>query len=305
MSKTLKGVILTLIGGICWGFCGTCGEFLFKYKGFDSNWVSCIRLLCAGIILFLFSLCRERTAVFNIFKNKKSALTLVAFGICGLMVSQYTYLTTILHSNSGTATILQYTGLAMILIFVCIRELRLPTLIEGGAVALTLGGIFLIATNGNIKNMVISKECLFWGLSAGVGLMAYSLIPRGILKEYGATAVSGFGMIIGGVLLSLIVRPWEYTVQLDIAALGALCGVIIVGTVVAYNLYLIGLSQIGPIKAGMISAVEPVAAAIFSALWIGTSFTPLDILGFAMIISTVFIINIKGDCEKCHRPHKA
>ncbi len=295
MSKTLKGIILTLFGGIAWGFCGTCGEFLFKYKGFNSNWVSCVRLISAGIILVLFSLCRNKGKTFAIFKKKKSALTLIAFGVCGLMVSQYTYLTTILHSNSGTATILQYTGLAMILIFVCVKEWRLPTLIEAVAVALALCGIFLIATNGNIKTLVISKECLFWGISAGVGLMAYSLIPGEIIKEYGATTVSGLGMIMGGVVLSVIIRPWEYDVSIDLPAFLALCGVIIVGTVIAYNLYLVGLDLIGPVKAGMISSIEPVAAAVFSSVWIGTSFSIIDIIGFILIISTVFIINLKKE----------
>lgn len=293
MNKTLKGVLLTLIGGICWGFCGTCGEFLFKFKGFNSNWVSCARLLSAGIILVIFSFCKEKKATFNIFKNKKSLLTLIAFGVFGLMVSQYTYLTTISYSNSGTATILQYTGLAMILVFVCIKELRLPTGIEALAVLFALAGIFLIATHGDINNMVISKECLFWGLFAAVGLVAYSLIPGKILKEYGAVTVSGFGMIIGGIVLCALIRPWQYDVSFDLSAFAAFCGVVIAGTVLAYNFYLMGVSLIGPVKAGMIAAVEPVAAAVFSALWIGTGFTAVDIVGFALIISTVFIINIK------------
>ena len=44
---------------------------------------------------------------------------------------------------------------------------------------------------------------------------------------------------------------------------------------------------IEPVKAGMIAAIEPVAAAVFFALWLGTSFTVIDIAGFAMIISAV------------------
>lgn len=297
MNKTAKGVILTLIGGICWGFCGTCGEFLFKIKGFNSNFVSCLRLLSAGAVLFLISLFRRRGAAFKIFKNKKSAASLAAFGVFGLMISQYTYLTTISFSDSGTATILQYTGLAMMLVVVCLKELRLPRANEAFALALAMGGVFLVATNGNIKNMVISKECLFWGLFAGVGLAAYSLIPGKILKEYGSVTVSGFGMIIGGAVLSLIFKPWQYAVSIDFSAFLALCGVIIVGTVMAYNFYLMGVSLIGPVKAGMIAAIEPVAAAVFSAVWMKTSFSVTSILGFLMIISTVFVINlkIKGD----------
>lgn len=301
MNKTLKGVILTLMGGICWGFGGTCGEFLFKFKGFDPNWVSCARLLIGGIILVALALLREKKSAFNIFKRKSSALTLVAFGIFGLMVSQYSYLTTISHSNSGTATILQYTGLAIILLVVCLRDWRLPRLFESVAVVFALIGMFLIATHGDISAMVVSRECLFWGIVSALGLVCYSLIPLRILKEHGAMPVSGFGMIIGGIVLAFFVRPWQYAISLDFAAMLALSGVIIVGTVIAYNLYLVGVSIIGPVKAGMIGAIEPVAAAVFSAFWIGSKFTAIDILGFALIISTVFLINIPSKKERLSR----
>jgi drug/metabolite transporter (DMT)-like permease len=211
------------------------------------------------------------------------------------MVSQFTYLTTINYSNSGTATILQYTGLAMILVVVCVMEKRLPKIFETLALLLAMGGIFLIATHGDIKTMVISKECLFWGLFSAVGLVCYSMIPKKLLKEYGSLPASGFGMIIGGIVLSLIIRPWQYAVSFDFGAVMALLGIVVVGTVVAYNLYLMGVNLIGPVKAGMIAAIEPVAAAVFSALFVGTSFTFWDVIGFAFIISTVFISNINKE----------
>ncbi len=295
MSKTTKGVLCSLIGAICWGFCGACGDILFKDKGFSANWVSFIRLFSAGLILFIISFIRDRKTVFDIFKKPKSVWVLIAFGVFGLMISQYTYLTTISYSNSGTATILQYTGLAMILVVVCILEKRLPKTFEALALILAMGGIFLIATHGDLKTMVISKECLFWGLFSAVGLVCYSMIPKNLLKEYGAITVSGFGMIIGGIVLCFIIRPWQYSVSFDIEAVLALSGVIIVGTVIAYNLYLIGVNLIGPVKAGMIASVEPVAAAVFSSLFVGTTFTFIDAVGFILIISTVFISNIKKE----------
>lgn len=292
-NKTaVKGIIFTLIGGISWGFCGTCGEYLFKYKGYDSKPLSCIRLIFAGLILILISLFKNKKAAFSIFKNKKDTITLAVFGIFGLLVSQFTYLTAISYSNSGTATVLQYVGLVLIMIVVCIKELRLPHLNEFLAFLCAIGGIFLVATGGDPSSMIISRKCLFWGLSAAVGLMLYSVIPVGILKKYDAITVSGFGMLIGGTILSLIIRPWEYQFYIDTQTVLCLIGVIFVGTVAAYSLYLFGVTCIGPVKAGMIAAIEPAAAAVFSALWIGTDFTAVDLIGFVLIISTVFIINI-------------
>ena len=47
------GVALTLIGGICWGFSGACGQFLFDNKSVTSNWLVPIRLLTAGTAVLL------------------------------------------------------------------------------------------------------------------------------------------------------------------------------------------------------------------------------------------------------------
>ena len=58
---------------------------------------------------------------------------------------------------------------------------------------------------------------------------------------------------------------------------------------------MIGVEKVGPSKASMISCVEPVAATIISALWLKSKFMPIDILGFVLILSTVFIITLNKD----------
>ena len=53
-NRKAQGVVMTLTGGILWGLCGSCGQFLFQYKEATSNWLVPIRLMGAGIlILFL------------------------------------------------------------------------------------------------------------------------------------------------------------------------------------------------------------------------------------------------------------
>ena len=42
----------------------------------------------------------------------------------------------------------------------------------------------------------------------------------------------------------------------------------------------------------MIGTIEPVAATVFSYFWLKTEVTVVDIIGSAMILSIVFILNI-------------
>ena len=64
----------------------------------------------------------------------------------------------------------------------------------------------------------------------------------------------------------------------------------VLGTIVAFNLIMQGIQDVGPVKASMLAATEPLSATVFSALWLGTAFSVTDLIGFACIVSTIFLL---------------
>ncbi len=100
MSKRALGVLCTLLGGVFWGFSGSCGQFLFENYGVQSIWLTAVRMLFAGIVLTVWGLFRNRPAMAGIWKDKKDALQLITFSLLGLLFSQYTYLEAIANSNA-------------------------------------------------------------------------------------------------------------------------------------------------------------------------------------------------------------
>ena len=68
---------------------------------------------------------------------------------------------------------------------------------------------------------------------------------------------------------------------------------IVIGTVLAFSMYLIGVNLIGPMRASLIAAVEPLSATICMCLWLHSPFTLMDVLGFIMVMSTIFILSYK------------
>ncbi|HHY26609.1 MAG TPA: EamA family transporter [Desulfitobacterium dehalogenans] len=293
-TKAVRGTIFTLIGGISWGFSGACGQYLFSVKGIDPHWVTVVRMFIAGLVLFSLVLFKHREQMVGLFSNTKDRWTLIAFSLFGLISCQYTYLLAISYTNAGTATVLQYLGPLLIMIFVCGIDRRLPTKTEGIAIVLAVTGTFLLATHGNLSNLVISTQGLFWGLMSALGLMLYTIIPGRIIGRWGSIVVTGCGMLIGGTILLIFIRPWQIPVSLDWQVFWGMLAIIVIGTVVSFTLYLQGVSDIGPVKASMIASVEPVSAALFSAFWLNTAFVGLDIIGFALIITTVILLTRKG-----------
>lgn len=289
-KDSVRGAVLTIIGGTLWGFSGTCGQFLMQTKGLTSNWLVPIRLLTAGLLLLLICYLKEGKKIFNIWK--KDALGILIFGSVGMSMCQYTYFTAIGASNAGTATVLQYIGPVLILIYISLRNMQLPRWNELVAIGLAVLGTFLLATHGDPKSMVLSEQALFWGLLSAVALAVYTVQPGKMLKEYGSAVVTAWGMLIGGILLCTIFRPWSIAVTVDTTVLMGMAVVVIVGTVIAFACYMEGIRLVGPKKGSLYASVEPVSATVFSVLWMHVSFGMMDFLGFLCIISTIYLLAV-------------
>lgn len=292
MHKSLRGTIYALIAGICWGFSGTVGQFLFSHTAIDSGWLTTVRLLVSGLILLVMAAIQRPQSVTGVWKNRRDALQLVFFGIAGLMAVQYCYMEAIFYSDSGTATAVQYTGEAMLLVYTCVTARRLPKLSEFFGLVLALFGIFLLATHGSFSGLVLSPAGLFWGLTAAVALMIYTASPCRLIEKYGSISITAQGMLIGGLALGLLLRVWNIPGAYTPEALAGIAAIVLIGTVLGFTIYLQATVLIGPLKAGLIAAVETVSAPFFSRVWLKTPFQPVDYLGFLCILSMVFLISL-------------
>lgn len=290
--KTLQGIVFAFISGICWGFSGTVGQYLFSRTQMDSGWLTTVRLLSAGAILLVMAAVKSPGALIRVWNDKKDALQLIFFGIAGLMAVQFCYMQAIFYSDSGTATAVQYTGEAMLLVYTCLSSRRLPRLSEALGLLLALFGIFLLATHGRLDALALSPAGLGWGLAAAAALVVYTVAPGRLIRKYGSSPVIAYGMLIGGGVLALLLRVWRLPGACSMEALLGLGAIVLIGTVLGFTLYLKSTVLIGGLKAGLIAAVETVSAPLFSRLWLKTPFQLLDYLGFACILAMVILISL-------------
>ena len=83
-SRALRGTLCAALGGVCWGFSGTCGQYLFSRFGVSSLWLTCLRLLAAGLIMVLLALPKHHGAMAAIWRSPREAALLVCYGVLGL-----------------------------------------------------------------------------------------------------------------------------------------------------------------------------------------------------------------------------
>ena len=291
-NKMVTGTIITLAGGILWGVSGVCGQYMFQNKGVTAPWLVSVRLVAAGLLMLCYYFFTDREQTLKIWKSKRDRRDVIIYGLLGMMPCQYAYFQTIEWSNARTATVIQYLGPALIVVWVCLRMKRLPEKKEVLGVILAVTGIFLIATHGNPTSLALSQKALIMGLISAVSVVIYTVKPARLQAQFDTPLVLAWGMLIGGVVLMAVFRPWDYQVIFDRETFMALAFIILFGTMAGFSMYLTGVKMIGSVKASLFSCVEPVASMVLTAVWMKVSFTTSDLIGTLFVIATIIILAI-------------
>lgn len=296
-NRTLRGVLCTTTGGICWGFSGTCIQYLITTYGVNPLWLSNLRMFIAGILMTILAICKHRDRLIRIWKRPSDVLALFLYGVLGLMMCQASYTISISYANAPTTTVLQNLSLVFIMVITCLQSRRLPNRLEILSLLLAGAGVWLLATGGDPGHLVLSSaKGLFWGILSAAAAAIYCIVPRKrLLPCFGSDVVMAYGMILGGIVLCILTQSWQYTVHLPLTGWLAVAATVFLGTAVAYFLIMQGITDIGPVKVSMLGTTEPVSATVFSAFWLGTKISLADWIGFACIIATIFLLAGKDE----------
>ena len=292
MSRLLKGTIYTIVAGIAWGLSGTSGQYLMAH-GISAILLTNIRLIIAGLLLVIMAYARSKEQLLAFIKDRDSLKSLLLFSLFGLFLNQFAYLAAIQETNAGTATVLQYVCPIGILLYTCIKDRVAPTIAEIISIVLAIGGTFLIATHGQLHELSMTPAGLFWGLFSAFTYALYIIIPITLIQKWGSMPVIGIGMLFSGILDSPFTGLFHADLSFSSDLLLAFVGIILIGTVFAYTLFLKGASMIGPVKSSLLASIEPISAVFFAFMIMKEQFYPIDFIGMAMILSAVIMISLK------------
>ena len=289
-QKKLRGMLLASLASSLWAISGISGEILFKKFNFSSDWLVSTRTLISGILLFLIVIFIEKKSVLKPLKNKRDCAGIILFGTAGMYLVQYTYFKTIELSNVSFATILQFTAPFFIFIYESIKNKKVPAVSTVILLFMTILGVIFIVTKGNFSNLSVSLEALLLGIISAIMIAFYSTYPKKLLKKYGSITVVGWGMIVGSIISNIIHPIWKIEGDVNTQSIIQVMIVVILGTSIAYLIYIASLNYISSSLAGILTAFEPVLAAILSVAIFGLKFSFIEIVGFILVFVSIFIL---------------
>ncbi|MHC5522470.1 DMT family transporter [Ligilactobacillus saerimneri] len=294
-SKHAFWVGVAILACSMWGISGLLAKALFNQQ-ISAIWLTQVRMVVAGAILLVIGHFKgEQMTV--IWRDRKAAGRLVLYSILGLIPVQFCYFMAVKEGNAAIATVLQFTCLFFVMVYdTVIRRVPLRLLdIICALIAFT--GVATIATEGHFTHMTITVSVLLWGLASALGAAVNMTTPGPLTRHYSSWQVTGWGLLVAGIVMVIAHPVWE-PVHLTPVTILLVVGVIIIGTLLPFQMLNLALRHITATTANMMDAFEPLAATIGSVLFLGLSMTSADYIGTFLVIGAVLGLNYRPAVKK-------
>lgn len=284
-SLHIKGLLFVIIGATLWGVGGTASDYIFTTTPVDVNWYVTARLTISGVLLLsiytLFFRKKHRTVW-----NKHTILMFSIYSILGMTMVQYTFMAAIGYGNAAIATVLQCTGPIYIILYAVMKKYRPWTRVEAFIIISMIIGVILIATNGNLTNLAVSPTALAFGLASGVALAYYTLHAPVLLQTIHPLQLVGGSMFVGGIIMNFVHPIWDFDYTFDWSAVQIiiLALSILLGTTLAFYLYITSMKYISSTEAGILGLLEPVSAVLTSVVLLNVGLGMYQVAGIVLIL---------------------
>ena len=295
MNNKSKGISMALIAAILWGISGNFAEYIFTHSNITDLSYTTFGMLFSGIILLIYGIFLNSFSEFKkLIFDKKNILKLSIYSLFGIMGLQYTFSKTVLLSNAPLATLLQFLSPLIILVYISIENRIKPKLSEVILTLISLFGMFLMVTNGNLSNISVSPQALIMGIISAMTFVFYIIYVKNFFK-YDMCLIVGLGMLLGSVSLAPFTNHLNFIQSMnrnDI--ISAFAFNVILGNVIPFYFFLESTRYIRPNITAIIGSFEPITTLLISVFIMKTTtISFIQIIGVILIIGSVTLLSVK------------
>jgi DME family drug/metabolite transporter len=273
-------------GALLWGTTGVAVSIVHDRSGLSAIPIGCLRLVIAAVALFaLFGRSgwqRARTAF------ARHRWWLVVAG-AGLGVYQALYFIGVQYIGVSVSTLVSLAVAPVALTaWGALSRRQVPGLAATATVTAAVAGLVLISI-GHGSGVGGDRPVLgiLASVGSGLGYAATTVVNHRIASDGDPLLLTGATSAIGAVVL----LPFAVIVGLywpsDAIASGWLVYIGIVPTALAYGLFYVGLRSISSETAGVLSLLEPLAAAALAAVVLHERLGPLGLIGAAVLLVAI------------------
>lgn len=283
-----------LAAGVLWGTMSPAGKQLALLNT-DMLTVAFLRTLLMSAPVAIFLLFRDRS-LFRI--SRRQFLFLVIMS--GITISGI---------YAGFFFSLQYLSVSMTIVIFFSHPLLTaigsalitkepPTKYQIIAAALTITGVAVTALKGFSGEEIINIRGLFWCMFSAVAMALYSLMGRlsaktSFVKQPALFFYIQFFGIFWMLLIKSLTTGWSDLPTLRWEQLIWVLHISLIGSLLGYSLYFIGLRKVTAATASIVSCIEIITAMSLSAIFLHQPPYPGEIIGGIFIILAIIMVSRK------------
>jgi drug/metabolite transporter (DMT)-like permease len=224
----------------------------------------------------------------------REMMRFVTIGGFGQALLVYLALSSLRYIPAATLAFLFYTYPAWVALVQAVRGAERLDGRRALALALSFSGIALMVG-------MPGAEAVDWrgiALALGAAMVYGAFIPvaRIIQRDHPVAPTSAYAKI-GAALafLVLAVADGSFTAQIAPATWGVLIALTVFSTVLPSVFFMMGLIRLGPVRAAIVSTVEPFLTALLGVIVLSQALTLPTVLGGALIVAAVVLLQFKRD----------
>jgi len=288
----MKGYLCVALAALMWASSGTAGKALFN-SGVTPFELVQLRVTVSSVLLVIvFGICFR--PLFRI-RPRDLWYFFILGGVLMALV-QVTYFYTISKIQVAAAIFIQYLAPVMVAFFsICFWKERL-TATKLAALILSLGGCYLVVGGYSFHLLKMNQLGILAGVLSALCFAAYTLVGERGMHRYSPWTVLFYSFLFATITWHTLYPPFQY-LWADFTAVqwGWIFYVSIVGTVLPFGLFFVGVNYIRSTRASITATLEPISAGLFAYLFLGESLQPLQIAGGAMVVTAIVMLQLKKE----------
>lgn len=282
-----KGYFYVCLAAVFFATSGICAKFLFN-DGITAYQLIQLRtsLAFAGLMIWLVLRHPQQVKI-----SWGDLPYFVGLGIFGIGSAQFFYLFAISKINVAAAILLHYTGPVFVALYVMIIQGKTTDTRSILAIIGTLGGGFLVVGAYNLQLLAMNLMGIVGGVLAAVSFATYSILSAHGMQKYTPWTVLFYGMLFAAVMWHVLYPPMEaFRNSYSPVQWGWILFIGFGGTIVPFWLYFEGIKRIQPTHASITATLEPIAAGIAAAVFLGEKMALPQLVGGLIVIVSIVIL---------------
>jgi drug/metabolite transporter (DMT)-like permease len=291
----IKGYVCVVAAAIMWASSGTAGKGLFE-QGITPFELVQIRVTFSSVLM---------AAAFGIFAKGLFRIRIkdlgyfLLLGGVGMTLVQGAYFYTISKIQVAAAILIQYLAPIFVAFYaICFWKERL-TVAKLSAILLAVGGCYFVVGGYNLQLLKLNRLGILGGLASAVCFAGYTLLVERGMHRYRPWTMLFYSMAFAALTWHIVYPPFHYLVAgFSWAQWGWILHIAVVGTIMPFGLYFVGINYIRSTRASITATLEPISAGFFAFLFLGETLESLQIVGGVLVIGAIVLLQVQQEQDE-------